>query len=180
MDNRLPLYLVIFLFGLIYSCAPVISPELRAKVDTSLTFQQILQNPDAYKTKLVLWGGEIIKAMPQDEETFIEVLKKPLGWKGKPKRTVTFQGKFLILVKENLDLSLYKKGTRITVAGEILGEIQGGKIETLSDITYRYPLLISKQLHLWKEYFSPYSGLPPPRSPHDPSWHDPFERPLRF
>ncbi|OGP77042.1 MAG: hypothetical protein A2V86_15880 [Deltaproteobacteria bacterium RBG_16_49_23] len=180
MFNIFLLFPLLFLFAFISGCAPAISPELRAKVDSSLTFRQIHQNPDAYKTKLVLWGGEILNVIPQHGETFIEVLRKPLGWRGKPKRAVAFQGKFLILVKEKSDLSLYKKGTRITVAGEILGEIQGDKIENLTDKTYRYPLILSRQIHLWKDYFSPYSGLPPPRSPHDPYWHDPFERPLRF
>src|SRR4030067_507319 len=112
------IFLLLFVF--VSSCAPVISPELRGKVDSTLTFEQVLQSPDMYKGKFVLWGGEI--------------------------------------------------------QGATLGE----QIKSVSEKDYRYPLLLSKQIHLWKEYFSPYSSLPPPRSPHDPYRYDPSDRPLRF
>jgi outer membrane lipoprotein len=133
-----------------------------------------------YKGKFVLWGGEIIKILPQDGETYIEVFQKPLGWRGRPGKYSASQGKFIVIEKEFLDLSLFKKGKKITVAGEIQGEIFGEKIKFVSEKDYRYPFILSRQIHLWKEYFSPYSSLPPPRSPHDPYWYDPSERPLRF
>lgn len=178
MGKIFSLFLLLFVF--VSSCAPVISPELRGKVDSSLTFEQVLQSPDMYKGKFVLWGGEIIKILPQDGETYIEVFQKPLGWRGRPGKYSASQGKFIVIEKEFLDLSLFKKGKKITVAGEIQGAIFGEKIKFVSEKDYRYPLILSRQIHLWKEYFSPYSGLPPPRSPHDPYWYDPLERPLRF
>jgi outer membrane lipoprotein len=160
MATRIHLFGSLILFGLISGCA-VISPELRAKVDSSLTFEKVFQNPCAYKGKIVLWGGEIIQTLPQKEgATMIEVLKWPLNWREEPRRTVSFHGKFLVLVKDHLDLSLYERGKDITVAGEIEGEIQGKEDQRLSDDTYRYPLILSKELHLWKYYFYPYSSVP--------------------
>jgi len=160
MANRVHLFGSLILFGLIFGCA-VISQELRSKVDSSLTFEEVFQNPWAYKGKIVLWGGEIIQTLPEkDGGTVIEVLRWPLNWREAPQRTVSFHGKFLVLVKSHLGLSLYERGKDITVAGEIEGEIQGKGDQRLTDDTYRYPLVLSKELHLWKNYFYPYSSVP--------------------
>ena len=178
MARSWQLYLSLSLFGLISACAPVISPELRAKVDPSLTFREVRQNPNAYKGKMVLLGGEIIQILPQKDGTkLIEVLEWPLDRGDEPKRTLTFQGKFLVLVKGNLDLSVYQKGKKITVAGEIQGEIKGKEIDQLTEKDYTYPLLSSKELYAWRDYLYPYS-TPPPFD--RPSWDNPSERWLRF
>lgn len=177
MLNRFQLYLLIFLFTLLSSCAPVISPELRAKVDSSLTFSEVLQNPNAYKDKIVLWGGEIIQIVPQDGTTIIEVFQMPLGLRGKPEEANASEGKFLILAKEYLDFAPFKKGMKITVAGEIQGAIQEDKIKKLSGTAYRYPLILSKEIHLWKELY-PYSSIP--QYYFDPHRYDPLERGVRF
>jgi outer membrane lipoprotein len=162
-------YFLLFFFILFCGCAHVISEDLRAKTDSSLTFNEVFQNPSNYKGKTVMWGGEIIQTLPQEDGTsLIEVLDRPLGLRGRPQKTVSFQGKFLVLVKEHLDPSLYQTRERITVAGEILGEIQGDEIEHLTDKGYRYPLLLEKQIHAWKpsyRYSTPY-----PPEVHDPSY----------
>jgi outer membrane lipoprotein len=155
------LFLLSFLF--IFGCAtaPVISPDLRARMDSSLTFKEVLHNPDAYNGKIVLWGGQIIQTLPQkDGTTLIEVLEWPLSWRGKPKRTVSFQGKFLVLVKDHLDPSPYQRGKRVTVAGEIQGSMLGEKINPATDPTYRYLLLLNKEIRLWEHHLYPYSSVP--------------------
>lgn len=169
--NRVRLFLVLFLFGIILSCAPVISPELRAKVDPDLTFKEVLQNPDAYKGKLVIWGGEINQVVPQNGTTLVEVLERPLSWREKPKGYVAPQGKFIILFGEFLDFSFFKKGKKITVVGELQGEIPGEKINSLSEKDYRYPIILSKQTHLWKDYSYQYS------SSYTPQMYDPLYDP---
>jgi outer membrane lipoprotein len=169
--------LFLSLIGLVSSCAPVISPELRAKVDPSLTFGEVVQDPNAYKGKMILFGGEILQTLPQkDGTTLMEVLQWPLDGRGEPQRSLTFQGRFLVLVKGNLDLSTYEKGKKVTVAGEIQGEMKGKEIGQLTARDYNYPLVLSKEIHVWRDYFYPFSG-PPPR---DPWFYDLTERQLRF
>ncbi len=162
-------YFLLFFFIIFSGCAHVISEDLRAKADSSLAFNEVFRNPSNYKGKTVIWGGEIIQAVPQEDGTnLIEVLEWPLGWREKPRRTVSSLGKFLVLSKEPLDLSLYKKGTKITVAGEIEGSILGEEIKSVSDLTYHYPLLLEKQIHAWKHSYQ-YSTPYPPQF-HDPSY----------
>ena len=172
MENGVITYLLPF-FIFVSGYAHVISKDLRANVDPSLSFGEVLQNPEAYKGKIILWGGEIIQALPQkDGATLIEVLDWPLDWKGKPKKTVTFQRNILVLVNDYLDINLYQRGKRITVAGEIQGVVQGEKASSLTDGAYRYPLFLSKEIRRWKDYFQ-YS------TPYDPRRDDPSYDPHR-
>ncbi len=160
MEKRIYIYPFLFLLSFLIGCAPIVSTELKAAADTSISFKEVQENPEAYKGKIVLWGGEIIQVLPQaDGTTLIEVLERPLGWWDKPRKTVEFRGKFLALAKEPLDTSTYKMGNRITIAGEIQGEIQG-KIKELTDSTYRYPVLLNKEMHVWKYSSYPYSSVP--------------------
>lgn len=151
----------LILFSFVVGCAPVISTELKAGADTSITFKEVQQNPDAYKGKIVLWGGRIIQTLPQEDgTTLIEILEWPLGLWDKPRQTVGFRGKFLLMVKEPLDFSKYKRGKQITIAGEIQGEMEGSKIKELTDSTYRYPVVLEKEMHVWTSPFYSYSYVP--------------------
>ena len=141
-------FLVLFISG----CAHVISKDLRSNSDLSLTLKQVYQNTNAYKGKSVVWGGEIIETVNQkDGTTQIEVFQRPLGWREEPKETLASEGRFLILADKYLDPYIFRRGRKITVAGEIQGE----KIKPLGEMDYRYPLLLSKQIHLWEEYYYP-------------------------
>lgn len=164
MEKLASTFLFLFLFIFLSACAPVISGEVRKEVNTSITFNEVAQNPETYKGKFVLWGGRIIEVLPQEDgTTLIEVLSWPLGWYEEPRETVTPYGEFLVLFNEPLDVSRYKRGARITVAGEVLGSIQGEKIKSVSDPTYRYPLLLHKQVHLWKHIPYRFSSVPDDR-----------------
>jgi outer membrane lipoprotein len=150
MSYRIKWVLALFSFIFLSSCAHVISKDLRANVDPHLTFIQVYQNPNIYKGKLVVWDGEIIETVIQkDGTTEIEVLQRPLGWKGEAKGILAPEGRFLIRIDKYLDPYVYRKARKITVAAEILGE----KIKSLYEKEYRYPLLSSKQIYLWEEYY---------------------------
>jgi outer membrane lipoprotein len=157
-------WVLFFLIFLLPGCAHVISKDLRAKSDPYLTLGQVHQNPENFKGKMVVWGGEIIETVNQrDATTRIEVFQKPLGWRGEPKDTALSEGRFLILVDRYLDPYSFRSGRKITVVGEILGE----KTKRLGEMDYRYPLLSSKQIYLWPEYvyypnyyYDPWWGYP--------------------
>ena len=154
MKSKFRWFLLLALTLFLSSCVHVISKDLRTNSDPSLTLGQVRQNPDTFKGKWVVWGGEIVEAVNQKEgATQIEVFQKPLGWRGEPKDTVASEGRFLILADQYLDPYLFRRGKKITMAGEIIGE----KIKPLGDMDYRYPLLSSKQIHLWPDYYyTPY------------------------
>jgi len=175
MKSISQIFLFLLLFILLSGCAQVISPELMVKVDSSLTFKKVLQNPDVYKGRTVVWGGQIIQIVPQDEDTLVEVLQMPLGRRGKPEESYASEGKFLILFEKLLDFSQFEKGRKITVAGEIRGAAKGEEIKSLGEKDYLYPVVSSEEIHLW--YFHPYSSVTPPASPW---WYESPERGLRL
>ena len=153
----------IFFFTI--GCAHVISKDLRAHTDPSLTFSQVHQNPEAYKGKLVIWGGEIIEAVNQkDGTTLFEIFQRPIDRWGEPKLEYPSEGRFLIFTEKYLDPYIFRRGKKITVAGEIQGE----KIKPVGEMDYRYPLLFSKQIYLWEEYRYPTYYYPYPY--YDPWW----------
>jgi outer membrane lipoprotein len=156
--KRVELLLTIFLIFLVCGCAHVISKDLRASSDLSLKLKQVIENPNPNKGKSVVWGGEIIQTINQkDGTTKVEVFQRSLDWMGKPKQTVASEGRFLVLVEKYLDPYLFRRGRKITMAGEILGE----EMKLLGEMDYRYPLLSCKQIYLWEEYYPyPYYYYP--------------------
>jgi outer membrane lipoprotein len=179
MKPYIRLFLYLFLFLLLFpGCSAIFSPTVMKKVDTTLTFQKVIQNPDAYIGKTVFWGGEIIQVLPQDRITVVEILQMPLGWRGRPHEVSASEGKFLVLFGEYLDFSRFSRGRKITVAGEIQRVVRSEEIkESFGKKGYLYPLLLSEEIHLWKEYFYPYSSPPPYFSPW---WDESPDRNLPF
>jgi len=163
--KKVQLLLPIFLIFLVSGCAHVISNDLRASSDLSLTLRQVQEDPNTYKGKTVVWGGEIIQTInQQDGTTEIEVFQTPLGWREEPKDTVASEGRFLVTADKYLDPYVFWRGRKITVAGEIQGE----EVRPLGKMDYRYPLLSSKQIYLWKDYY------PYPYFYYDPWWGYPY------
>ena len=152
--------LILFLPVLLLSgCAPVISKGLREQAAKTLTFEEVFQNPEAYKGEIVIWGGEIVKTTNQkDRMTLLEIVQRPLDWQEEPESAGSSEGRFLVLVEKVLDPHIYRNGRLITVAGQILGE----KTQLLGEMEYRYPLLLSKQTYLWRTYpyYYPYPYYP--------------------
>jgi len=162
---------VLILFCLLSTfaaCAPI-SKELRAQAEP-VSFADVLKNPEAYKGKIVIWGGEIIQTTNQkDGSSLIEVFQRPLDWQEEPQRTKDSGGRFLALDERFLDPHIYREGKGITVAGEIIGE----KTQLLGQMEYRYPLLLSKQIYLWRRHY--YYYYPFPYYPYYPPWYyDPW------
>jgi outer membrane lipoprotein len=126
-------------------CTSAISREVRSQVDPSLTFKAVFHDPDSHKGKAVLWGGEIIRVRNTKDETWIELLQRPLSGNDRPIRESASEGRFLIRHEGFLDPAVYGMGREITVAGEV----HGRRTQALDDVEYSYPLIADKELVLW-------------------------------
>jgi outer membrane lipoprotein len=142
----------ILLFGLLLlllsGCAYPISKELRQEAKESPTFPMILQNPTAYTGSVVIWGGSIIQTLNTNEGTSILVLETPLGYEEMPEGTRYSEGRFIARTPKYLDPEVYRPRRRITVAGEVIGR----EVRPLGDIQYVYPVIMIKEIHLWRKY----------------------------
>lgn len=129
------------------ACAPVISQKTMNTVDKAISFAALQQNPDAFKGRTVLLGGQIITTTVKADETWIEVLEKPLNYRGKPSDADQSSGRFLVRIKGFLDPAIYSSGRRLTVAGQVDGRV----VRPLREVNYTYPLLTAKEYYLWKQ-----------------------------
>ena len=141
--------------------SPRVIPEsLESSVDRAVTFREVTEAPDSYQGKMVVFGGEVLKAKRLKDGTQIELLQLPLDKEERPipDRQLS-QGRFLAIQQEFLDPATIVAGTKMTV----VGELAKAKIEHLDDVEYRYPVLIVKHLHTWPaqshDYARPLPGF---------------------
>ncbi|WP_020586640.1 Slp family lipoprotein [Desulfobacter curvatus] len=159
--NRISIVIISLLVSVLTTgCASIISEELSRQVDSSVTFEEVFDNPEAVKGTIVLFGGEIVSTKNLKEGALVEVVQKPLGAGDKPKRIDDSGGRFLALYDGFLDGEIYAKGRSVTVCGVV----QGSRVSLLDEIEYNYPLIEAKEIHLWKQ-------APPPETPF---YHSPY------
>lgn len=124
----------------------VIPEELEPLVDRAIPFHEVAAAPDSYQGKIVVFGGEVLKAKRLKDGTQIELLQLPLDKGEKPiLNRQQSQGRFLAIQQEFLDPATIVEGTKMT----IVGEVSRAKTEYLDDVEYRYPVLVVKYLHTW-------------------------------
>lgn len=140
--------LCVFLIGVAGCAAPVIPESLEPQIDRSVTFGQVLESPDTYRGRTVLWTGEVLKAKALHGGTELEVLQLPAtdDQAPVPQRTES-KGRFLALNKTFLDPATFTDGTRVTIVGEVTGATMG----KLDEADYRYPTVEVKHLHRWED-----------------------------
>ncbi len=139
-------FLLLISIPLVYSCAHVISKDLRIIAQKDIPISDVMKNPDAYIGNIIIIGGVIASSINTAEGTYIEVVQKPLDYRGIPKYTDISYGRFIVLYEGYLDTAIYSAGREVTVAGEVMGK----RIRRLGEMQYPYLLLRSKELHLFK------------------------------
>ena len=129
------------------SSSPVRIPEaLQPQIDPNLTFTEVLTSPGSYRGRLMLLGGEILKAKRLKEGTQVELLQLPLNKDQEPTTDLTqSQGRMLVLHQASLDPATLMQGMLVTFVGEVSGAI----IEKIDEADYRYPTLTVKHWYVW-------------------------------
>jgi outer membrane lipoprotein len=133
-------------------CAHLVSQEIRDTVDSDLSVEELFKNPDAFKGEIVILGGIIIDSRNTKEGTYIEVLQKPLNYRGIPRDTDISHGRFIVLSPGFVDTAVFSRGRAVTSAGEVIGK----KVLPLDEIEYPYVLIKSRELHLTEQSY----GMP--------------------
>jgi outer membrane lipoprotein len=146
-NNGFPLLCTIVAVLLLTGCAHVISKGVLQEVDSSISFMQLLKDPEAYRGKTVLFGGDIIETQNLSDRTLVVVLQRFLDNRGKPGAGDVSEGRFIITTAGFLDPAIYSSGRKITVAGRVVGK----EMRPLGEITYAYPVIEKRELYLWPE-----------------------------
>lgn len=148
-----------FLF-LVTGCAHNISKKSLALVDRSITFDKLRENPETFRWKFVVLGGNIDSALKTPEGTVLEIVQHDLDARELPDETVASRGRFLALTPDSLHIIMCRPGRLVSIAGEVAGI----EVRRLDGKDYTYPLINVKELHLFplpdEEFFRvwvPYS-----------------------
>jgi len=133
-----------FLF-LVTGCAHNISNKSLAMVDRTVTFDKLLENPDAYSGKFVVFGGKIGAALKTPEGTVLEIIQHDLDGRELPDETIASRGRFLALTPDSLNITMCRSSRLLSIAGVVAGK----KVQQLKGVDYVYPLINVRELHLF-------------------------------
>jgi outer membrane lipoprotein len=136
-------------------------PDLSGQIDPLLQFSGIKENPDNFKGKLLILGGQVLEAKRLKDSTQLTILQLPLINDQEPTTELTqSQGRFIAEQQQFLDPATVPPGTRITLTGEVSGSVQ----QSLDETVYTYPTFIIKHFKVWEAYSPAYNryGLYPP------------------
>ncbi len=140
-----PLIFILSFLFLVSGCAHNISKSSLARVDPSVTFVKLLDDPDAYRGKFVILGGKIAAAKDNPEGTTLEVIQHDLDSRELPDETVVSGGRFLAFAPGPLNMTICRAGRLVSMAGIVAGK----KIMPLKGKDYSYPVIVVKELHLF-------------------------------
>jgi outer membrane lipoprotein len=141
---------LVFVLGGSVGCAssPMVVPEnLQNQIDHTLTFSQLLQDPEAHKGKTVVLGGKVLSAKRLTGGTQLEVLQLPLDPSQRPivARTDSL-GRFLAVETDFLDPAIFPADIPVTLVAKVTGMTTA----KLDDETYDYPTVAIQHLHVWE------------------------------
>lgn len=145
---------LVILAVLIYSsgCSHVISQNIRDRVDTSVSLHAVFKNPDTFRGSVVIAGGTIVGTENRNDGSYIEVIEKPLNYRGVPKFSDSSYGRFIVMHSGFLDSAVFSRGKHITVAGEVIGS----RTQKLDEMDYSYLFLKAIEIQLVR----PDRGIP--------------------
>jgi outer membrane lipoprotein len=161
---RLTLFIAVVVF--VSGCAHVMSKDILEKVNPEVTFAELHKAPQAYRGKVVLLGGVIVKTVNKNDGTLLEVYQTEINRRGKPIKLDISGGRFLAHWKGFLDSEIYQKGRKVTIVGVVKGE----EMIRLGEIDYRCPYLVVKDIHLWEKE-QPQKYMPYPYYPWWYPWY---------
>jgi len=138
---------MIFLLFFSVSCS-VMSRQVREQSLQSVSFQALMNTPNAYIGDTVILGGYIFATTNKADNTVLQIIQAPLTFRDYPASKDRSAGRFLVVTNGLLDPEIYKKDRRITVAGIIVGL----QIENIGQCPYGCLKLESREIYLWPEY----------------------------
>ncbi|MCA9500094.1 MAG: Slp family lipoprotein [Nitrospirales bacterium] len=163
-------YKLVFLLSLTVLCASgcstpyksTLPPDLAEQINPQLMFPTIKEDPESFKGKLVILGGQVLAAKRLKDSTQLTILQLPLINEQEPTTELTqSQGRFIAKQQQFLDPATVPPGSRITLAGELTGSVQ----QSLDETIYTYPTLLIKHFKVWPAYppgYDRYGPYPQP------------------
>lgn len=144
--KRIAIMGTVLLLSVFTGCAHVISEENRKIAALSVTFESLKENPQSYAGKVVVLGGVIAGVTNSTDGGQIEIVQYQLTEEGYPDEAEGSAGRFLATSPTFIDSLVYKKGSLITLAGEV----KGTRVMPLDGGSLTYPVVSIRESHIWR------------------------------
>ncbi len=155
----------LFLTLVLTGCASDIPRPIREAPAENIPLAQALRNPEQHRGTRVRWGGAITAVENRRDETWIEIVERPLDAGGQPRDTDKSAGRFLARVQGFLDPAIFAPKRLVTLAGAL----DGNSTRTIGEHPYTYPVVRIEHIYLWP--------IPSKATHHyyrSPYWYDPW------
>jgi outer membrane lipoprotein len=158
------------------ACSSHIPPEIRQSLEGTPSLAQVHEDADSYLSKKVRWGGVVLSTENKQNSSWVTVLAYPLNDDGKPKDSGLSSGRFIAVMNEFIEPTVYTRDRKITIIGNLI------RTETIKvgEFPYEYPVVQEERHYLWPpepEFtapdYPPYWWRDPWYNPYYP-WHHPY------
>jgi starvation-inducible outer membrane lipoprotein len=162
---------VIIGLTLAVGCAPAISTSLQQEAGSRVGFAELSSQPDKYKGRLTILGGEVMSVTPWGKGSLLTVDQRELDDRLNPVGTAS-GGTFVVESDEWLNSKVYVPQSKVVVAGVVEGAKDGRLLLKARQVTFLAPPIWEKyyypvprewyppELEYWytPPYFDPYRG----------------------
>jgi outer membrane lipoprotein len=157
--------IVLLLVLTLAGCASDIPRPIREAPAGNIPLAQALKNPEQYRGAAVRWGGTIASVQNQRDETWLEIVERPLEANGELRETDKSAGRFLARIQGFLDPAIFAPKRQVTVAGLL----EGVSARTIGEHPYTFPVVHVEHIYLW-----PILPTTVYYYYHSPYWYDPW------
>jgi starvation-inducible outer membrane lipoprotein len=138
--------------------APIFPPEVRHKVDTTVTFENLTANPDHYKERTVELGGQIVGSIAEQDEVHMLVRALPIRTTPVygPVDTGRLKGMFVIRYAGKISAQDIQDGNMVVVIGAVIGAVA----TSLTGSPVRRLTVTAECFHIWRTQGNPIEDFP--------------------
>ncbi len=123
-------------------CTSVVPESLRGQVDRSLTYDRLAHQPEAFRGRMVVMGGEVWRVRPMGRDLELTLTERPLSPADDSPMLGRTSGGSLVVLVPGAARAEIREGFVVTVVGVVQGR------ESAED-PQSPPLLEARDLHVW-------------------------------
>lgn len=140
----------VILAWLTSACATPMFPDgVRDRVDPTLSFAELVQNPNVYRDRTVELGGQILRSLSEGERVSMLVRALPIRTEPMygPYDSGRSPGMFVVHFIGEIGSQDVQAGNMIIVIGPVMGALS---TSTLTDVPVRRLTINAECFHVWR------------------------------
>lgn len=130
---------------LIPACSSNVPETIKTPITQSPDLGRVHANPESFLSSKVRWGGTILQTDNLNVGSRVIIVAHTLKDNGEPVLSDNSPGRFIAVIKDFLEPTVYTKDRLLTVTGNITGH----ELIKVGDYPYQYPVVTVDQYYLW-------------------------------